>query len=85
MDALIGAIVVVFFFLGLLNGSVSSFNIGIWIVGLVVLTIIIGGGLWLKVVGYPVFAIVLLLVLAIPGLIYGLFILLVMISKTPWR
>ena len=82
---MICAVIMVFFFLGMVNGSVSSFNIGIWIVILAALAVIIAGSLWLKAVGHPGFGTMLLLVLAIPGLLYGLFILLVAVTKTPWN
>ena len=85
IDALICTVVVVFFLLGLTNGSVSSFNIGIWVAILAALAVIIAGSLWLKGVGHPGFGTMLLLVLAVPGLLYGLFILLVAVTKTPWN
>jgi hypothetical protein len=83
IDALI--CIIVFFLLGLADGSVSSFNIGIWIAIGAALTVIIVGSLWLKVVGYPVFGTMLLLVLAIPGILYGLFLFLTIVTKTQWN
>jgi hypothetical protein len=85
IDALIGIIVVGFFFLGLIDGSVSSFNIGIWIIILAVLAIIIPGSLWLKMLGYPVFGMILLLVLAVPGLLHGLIMFLAFVTNTSWN
>ena len=83
--ALICTVILVFFFLGMVNGSVSSFNIGIWIGILAALTVILGGSLWLKKLGYPVLGTILLLVLAIPGLLYGLFIFLILVTKPSWN
>ena len=85
IDALICAITIIFFFIGLIDGSVSSFNIEIWIVILFVLAAIISGGLWLKTIGYPVFGTIILLVLAVPGLLYGLFIFLFVVSGSSWN
>jgi len=85
IDALICAIILVFFFLGMVNGSVSSFNIGIWISILAALAVILGGSLLLKIFGYPVLGKILLPVLAIPGLLYGLFIFLTIVTKTSWN
>ena len=85
IDALICTIVFVFFLIGLADGSVSFFNIGIWIAILITLIIIISGSLWLKVVGYPVFGTILLLVLAVPGILYGLFIFLTIVTETRWN
>jgi len=85
IDALIGTIAVVFFLLGLANGTVASFNIGIWIAILAALAVILAGSLGLKTAGHPGFGMVLLLVLAIPGLLYGVFLLLVSVSNTSWN
>ena len=76
LDALICLIIAVFFVLGLIDGSVSSFNIGIWIAIFAAVGVVIGGGFWLKTLGFPVLATVLLLVLAIPSLLCVVFIVL---------
>lgn len=85
MDAVIGAIIVVFFWFGLGNGSVSSFNIGIWLAILAALAGILGGSLWLNRLGHPVWGTILLLGLAIPGLLYGIFIVLTLVTNTSWN
>jgi len=85
IDALICVITVVFFFIGILDGSVSSFNMGIWMAMLSVLAVIIGGSLWLKRLGHPVMGSVLLGVFAIPGLISGLFLFLFIVTDTSWN
>ncbi len=85
IDALVCTIAFLFFFVGLADGSVSSFNIGIWIPLLIALIVIIAGSLGLKVIGYPVFGIILLLVLAIPAILYGLFIFLTIVTNTRWN
>jgi hypothetical protein len=85
VDVLICLIILVFFSLGVFGGSVSSFNIGLWMAILAVLGTVMGGSLWLKTLGYPVFATLVLLLLAIPGVLYGLFILLLVLTKTSWN
>jgi len=85
IDLLICAIVIVFFFVGLADGSVSSFNIGIWIIIYVVLAAIMFGSLGLKKSGYPVLGTILLLVLAVPGLLSGLFLFLFVVSGSSWN
>ncbi len=85
IDVLICAIVIGSFFWGLIDGSVSSFNIGIWIVIFAVLAAIIFSSLWLKTIGYPVFGMILLLVLAVPGLLSGLFLFLFVVSGSSWN
>jgi hypothetical protein len=52
IDILIAAIVVFFYFWGLADQSVSSDNMGTWVIILVSLVVIIGGGLWLKKAGH---------------------------------
>ena len=85
IDALICAIVLVFFLLGRANEAVSSLNIGIWIAIWGALTAIIAGSLWLKAVEHPIIGTMLLLVVAIPGILYGLFIFLTIVTKSRWN
>ena len=47
IDSLVAALVLFFFFWGLADCTVSSFNAGIWTVLLVALAIVVGGSLWL--------------------------------------
>lgn len=85
LDALICAIVIVFFLPGLADGSVSSFNTGIWIAIFAALIVILAGSLWLKVVEHPVFGTTLLLALGIPSILYGLFIFMSIVTKSRWN
>jgi len=85
IDVVIAIIVLYFFLVGLADGSVSSFNIGLWLLILLGLGSILGGSLWLKTAGHPTLAMVLLLILAIPGLLYGLFLLALVIAAPRWN
>ena len=85
IDALICAVVFVFFIIGLADGSVSSFNSGIWIGIWFALAAIMAGSLWLKANGRLVPGMLLLLVLAIPSLLCGLFLLLFVVTGAQWR
>ena len=85
VDAIAAAIAVGFFFVGLADGSVSSFNAGLWTVLLLSLTVIIGGSLALRAAGHVVLAVVLLLVLAAPAILYGLFVLLIIMTHPRWN
>lgn len=84
-DVLIALVVLYFFFIGIADGSVSSFNMGIWMLLLIGLAVVVLGSLALKFYGYIVLAKILLSLLAIPGFLYGLFILLVIILKPRWN
>jgi len=82
IDALIAGITIVFFVIGLADGSVSSENIGLWAIIFAVLAAIIAGGFWLKRGGYTIFGMVVLLVLAVPGVLSGIILLWFMVSGT---
>lgn len=84
-DALIALVALYFFFIGLADGSVSSFNAKIWALLLFGLAVILLGSLGLKSIGQLPWAKVLLSILAIPGLLYVLFILMVIITKPRWN
>ncbi len=84
-DALITLVVLYFFFVGLADGSVSSFNMGIWLVILLVLGVVMAGSLFLRSTGRPRLAMVVLMILAVPGLLAGLFFLIVLIANPRWN
>ena len=85
IDAAVAVIVVCFFFIGLADGSVSSFNIGLWLVVLLGLASVVGGSLWLKSAGRSSLAMVLLLILAVPGVLFGLFLVVLLIAAPRWN
>ena len=85
IDGAIATIVIFFFFAGLGDGSVSSFNIVLWLVILSGLAAVLGGGLLLRSKGHLHLARVVLLILAIPGLLFGLFILGAIILQPRWN
>ncbi len=84
--ALTVSVVVVFFFLwGLVDGSVSSFNMGLWLTLLALVTAVPFVGSRLRSSGRPWPAILVLSILALPGLLYALFILLIVVTKPSWN
>jgi hypothetical protein len=66
-DALIALVFVVFFVWGLTDGTVSSFNIVLWIGTLAVVGGVLSGSSWLRSSGRRRVALALLLALAIPA------------------
>ena len=84
-DAAIAAVVLFFFLLGLSDGSVSSFNIGIWLLFLLGVGGVVGGSFHLSSRGLRRPALALALVLAVPGLLYALFLLVVLIGRPRWN
>ena len=85
IDGLVAMIVLFFFFAGLGDGTVSSFNILLWLAVLGGLAAILGGGLLLKSNSHLHLARIVLLILAIPGLLFGLFILGAIILQPRWN
>lgn len=76
IDALITLVLVFFFFVGLSDGTVSSYNIIVWLVILIGLAALLLGGHWLFTHQYIIAATLLMALLAVPGILYGLFMLL---------
>ena len=85
IDAVIATIVVCFFLWGLADGSVSAFNIGLWVLILGGLAAVVGGSLWLRSIGRPGLGAALSWVLAVPGLLAGLFFLILIVANPRWN
>lgn len=73
IDALIALVLVYFFFVGIDDGSVSSYNIVLWVILLIGMVALLLGGYWLFSHQHPIIAKLLMALLAVPGLLYGLF------------
>ncbi len=83
--AIVGVVVFYFFFVGLGDGSIDADNLGMWFILLAVTGGVLFGGYQAKAHDYRKTAILILSLLAVPGLLYGLFILLVVASGTSWN
>ncbi len=85
----IGAIVstacVYFFAVGLMDGSVSSFNGGLWLALLATCGGVMGGSYLLNARGRTTLALLLSLVLSVPGLLFGLFMLMLLLTNPRWN
>jgi hypothetical protein len=84
-DALVALGFIYFFCIGLLDGSVSSFNIVLWVTILGILAAILGGGYFLHAKKHDILAACLLAVLALPALAYLLFFLVLIVSNPRWN
>lgn len=84
-DALIATIVLFFFFSGLADGRVRAFNVGAWLILLLVVGGVVGGSLKLRATGRTGTAMKLLMVLAVPGFLGVLFLLIVAIGRPRWN
>jgi len=84
-DALVALVPIYFFFIGLADGSVSSFNIVLWLGIMGGLGAVLGCSLLLRRLGHLALAVGVLLVLATPAVLSLLFFLVVLISNPRWN
>jgi hypothetical protein len=80
-DALVALGFVYFFFVGVSDGTVSSFNIVLWMTILGFFGVILAVPLWLRRLGYEIAAVCVLLVVGVPALLSLLFFLLILITN----
>jgi hypothetical protein len=73
IDALIALIVLYFFAQGIGDNTITDSNIGMWLLLLLIPAIILGLGYILKVNNELMWAKVTVSIMAIPGLIFGVF------------
>ena len=85
IDAIASLVAGYFFLVGLSDGSVSAFNIRLWIGILFAVAAIVAGGVALRRANRPVLANIVLAILAAPAALYGIFIFAVIFSGTNWN
>jgi hypothetical protein len=85
IDTLAALVIVYFFIVGIVDGSVSSFNITLWLGILAIVAAVLGGGWMLNKSGQRAAGNVVLAVLAIPGILFGVFMLVVIIAQPNWH
>lgn len=85
IDLVAALILVLFFFIGIADGTVSSFNIGLWLLVLGVVGGVVAGSLALRSRAHPRFAATLVTILAIPTALTGLFFLALLVIPVRWN
>jgi len=85
VDAVVAAVVVGFYLIGLGDGTVSPFNAMLWLGILAALAVVVGGSLGLRLAGKRGLATALALVLAVPAALSGLFFLVLIVSHPRWN
>lgn len=85
IDAVAALVFLYFFFTGLTDGSVSGDNAGTWLLLLAAFAGILGGSLWLRRHGHAGIAQAVLLIVAVPALLYGLYLAFAVIAKPRWN
>jgi hypothetical protein len=74
-----------FFLVGIGDGTVSAYNIGLWLPILVGFSAVVAGGWILRAKGRAGIATAILLPAAIPCTLYGVFVLLLIILQPRWN
>jgi hypothetical protein len=85
VDAAVAAVVLYFFVIGIADGSVSSFNAGLWAAILAGVAAVLMGGWRLNASGKRGAAVAVLAILAVPGLLFGLFVLSLIVLQPRWN
>jgi hypothetical protein len=85
IDAIAALILVAFFIIGLADGSVSSFNIGLWLLVLGVAGGVVLGGLALRSSARRALATTLVTIPAVPTALTGLFFLAIVLIPARWN
>ncbi len=85
IDALVALGFLYFFFQGVADSSVSSFNITLWLGVLGLIVALMGGTLWLKITNHVVIGSCILLIPAVVALLTLLFFLVILISNPRWN
>jgi hypothetical protein len=84
-DAIASLVILYFFVAGLADGSVSSFNMGLWLGIVLVVCGVMVGSLALRSSGRTRLAVAVLLVLALPALLFVLFFGALLITNPRWN
>ena len=85
VNAVVASVLLFFFLWGLADDSVSSFNIGLWLLMLGVAAVVLGGSLALKAADRVKLAKALVMVFAIPGVVLGLFFAVIFVVPGRWN
>lgn len=85
IDAAVALVVLYFFMIGLADGSVSSFNIVLWLGLIGGVAAVLGGGWMLNAKDHRAAAKGVLAILAVPGFLFGLFVLAMIVLQPRWN
>lgn len=85
IDVIAAAVIGFFFVLGVGDGSVSSFNIGLWIGILAAVAVILAAGILLHRNDRKVLGNLVLSILAVPATLYCAFFALIILTAPSWQ
>lgn len=83
--AIVAAVAVAFFVIGVADGTVSSFNIVMWIGLLAVIGALLFAGIRLRASGRTKSAVVVLSILGLPGVLFALSFVVLVASGVRWN
>lgn len=82
-------VVLVVFCLAIFNfisdGTGSPAEMGKWLLGFAVAMLVLGGTWWLRTAGYTSLATGIVMLLAIPAVLFALFMIALLFYKPPWK
>lgn len=85
IDALAAGVIVWFFIVGLADGTVTHRNIKLWLFILLLAGSVLWISMLLKKHGYDTYAMLTVLIIAIPAIVYGIFILAMASNNGRWN
>ena len=85
INAIAALIIVYFFFEGISDGSVSGFNIGLWLLIIGALAVILIGSILLRSNGHSKMGIALLFIMAIPVVLFVLYFAVAILTNQRWN
>ncbi len=85
IDAMTMLVILYFYFEGLADGTVSAENMGIWVAMLLIPSAIFVASVLLRSRGYRRMSLTLAWLLAIPGIIAVIFVILLLTTNTHWN
>ena len=85
INAILAVVALYFFIDGLKTASNSGSYLQTWLVLLLVLAVALGGSVVLKNNNHMILAKLLLSVIALPGFLYGLWIVIMLIAQPKWQ
>ncbi len=85
LNAIVALIIFYFFFAGIADGTVSSYNAALWLMIIAALAAILWSSLWFKSHDHIILAFATLLVLAIPAILFALYFLIAILGNGRWN
>ncbi len=83
--AIVTLVALFFFVAGLADGTVNERNMMLWMGILAICAASLLGGPWLRHNQYPVLGLIVTAVIAVPSLLFGLFMLIAILSGSRWN